>query len=110
MYNDLPQDLDELPDEPYVYGSHRPKIETWVMTPEELDAVFRNSGIGDVIVYAVGDLGNERTVDYLPPRRWLQVHDAAELAMSLSGQGRARLTQKRLGPNKNEYRCQKVAA
>lgn len=109
MLNDLP-DIDDLPDEPYEYGVNRPIIETWVMTPEALATTFRNSAPGDVTVYAVGDLGNERTVDYLAPRRWLQVHDTAELAMMLCKQGQAVLTQKRLGPNRNEYRVQKVAA
>lgn len=81
-------------------------IETWVMSSEKLDTEFRNSAPGEVVVYAVGDLANERL--RAEAARYLAVHDTAELAMSLSDRGKAVLTQKRLGPNKYEYRCQKV--
>jgi NADH dehydrogenase FAD-containing subunit len=85
-----------------------PKIETWVMTPLELKTVFNNSQPGDTTVYAVGDLAYERQM--ADGKQFLAVHDTAELAAELHIGGKARLTQKRLGPHKYEYRVTKRSA
>ena len=82
------------------------RIETWTMTVEELKAVFGHAKRGDYIVYAVGDLAHERQTAVGPA--WAQAEKTAKLAYTIYERGDAELTQKKLGPNKHEYRIHKI--
>lgn len=74
--------------------------DTWVLTLAELKAVFANAERGSLIVYAVGDLQTTRQFDV----RWDEI---AAHAHDLWSDGRAYLTQKRLGPHRYDYRIEK---
>ena len=84
----------------------RGRIETWSMTVDELKAVFQRAKRSDFIVYAVGDLAHERQTAC--GAAWAQVEKTATLAYSLYERGEAELTQKKLGPNRHEYRVHKI--
>lgn len=79
--------------------------DTWVLTPLQLETVFRNAARGDVVVYAVGDLGYTRDTSY--GTEWANANRTAKYAYNLYLTGEADLTQKRLGRNKFEYRAAK---
>lgn len=83
----------------------KPKIETWVLPADQLEKLFDNVKRGDVIVYAVGDIAHERW--RARGKLWADVETTAELAYHLWRVGEAELTQKKLAPNKYEYRLVK---
>jgi hypothetical protein len=88
-------------------------IETWTLTPAQLEAVFEKSQRGDVIVYAVGDLGYSRQIRR--SETWAQTEDTAALAYEMYRTGEADLTQKhcrdgtgQVIPHTYEYRIHKL--
>lgn len=81
------------------------RIETWVMTKDELQAVFDSSEPGSVTVYAGGDLGHLR--DSARGDDKLKAERTARYAYSLYERGEAQLVQYRHGPNNAEYQIVK---
>ena len=84
----------------------RSPIETWTMTAEQLRAAFKAAPRGDYIVYAVGDLGHERQCAV--GAAWAQAEKTAKAAYDLYDAGEAELTQKKVGPNKHDYRIHRI--
>lgn len=81
--------------------------DTWVYTPAELRAVFKNAESGSTIVYAVGDLAFTR--ETATGEHGVNADHTAKYAYKLWLNGEAVLTQKKLpSPNTFEYRVTKL--
>lgn len=82
--------------------------DTWVYSPAEFRAAFSSAESGSAILYAVGDLRHARESTHLiGTELGTHAEQTGKYAYSLYEQGRACLTQNKLGPNKFEYMCTK---